>query len=191
VGAVRGRSDLLSRTSRQQVAGFTLIELLVVLAMFGMLLGLAALSSRPDPQAALRRDAERLQLLFALAAEEAELRARPMAWRADAGGYSFLLNEPGDPAARGGWVLLSADDQFRPRRWEAGAVSIAQEPPALAGSGAAQAEAWVEFPRDGLQRPFALHFTRAAVRGEGPADPSVAWTLRGDSQGRYEIAERP
>lgn len=167
-----------------RTAGFTLIELLVVLAMFGMLLGLAALSSRPDPHAALRRDAERLQLLFALAAEEAELRARPMAWQANAGGYSFFRND------RNGWVLLSSDDQFRPRRWEAGAVRIVQEPPAVPGQGVAQSDAWIEFPLDGVQRPFALRLDRAAESGEPSPDEARVWNLRGDGQGHYIIADR-
>jgi len=167
------------RRTPQCRAGFTLIELLVVIAIFGLMLGLATLASRPDASAKLQRDAERLRVLFALAAEEAELRARPMAWQADADGYAFL------EGGRNGWVPLPRDDQFRPRAWEAGRVHVVLLPP-LEGRAGQQAQAWVEFARDGVQRPFVLHLDVA----DNGSDRTGGWDLRGDSRGRYAIAAR-
>lgn len=159
--------------------GFALVELLVVLAILGMLLGIATLAARPDEQARLRRDAERLSALFTLAAEEAELRARPLAWQGDTQGYVFFQ------AGRDGWQPLATDDEFRARRWEAGAVRLTLQPSSLPTVRRGPLpEGWIEFARDGVQPPFVL---RLALVEPGSA-AVTGWTVRGDGRGNY-IAE--
>jgi len=181
VGAVRTRA---SRPAFRCVAsaragrGFTLIELLVVLAMFGLLLGIAALSARPDVNARVKRDAERLQALFTLAAEEAELRARPLAWQASGQGYVFLQ------AGREGWSVLATDDEFRSRSWEAGTVRIALVPAQLPTTRRGdRPQGWIEFPRDGSQPPFELRLQAADAE---PGTPG-AWIVRGTGRGTYLV----
>ena len=69
--------------------GFTLIELLVVLLVMGLFAGLVGALARPDERSLLRFEAERLAQLLDLAAEEARLTGRPIAWTADAAQYRF------------------------------------------------------------------------------------------------------
>ena len=97
---------------RRLASGYTLVELLVVLVVLGVMLGLVSLSIVPDPRAKLQRDAERLETLFALAAEEAQLTSRPIAWRGDENGYAFFRREQDQ------WVPFEGDAQFKPRAWD-------------------------------------------------------------------------
>lgn len=163
-------------------AGYTLVELLVVLVVLGIMLGMVSLSAAPDPRARLKRDAERLETLFALAAEESQLRARAISWRADQKGYAFLLRDGQD------WAVMDRDAQFKPRAWDAGPVRLT-----LAS---ADAQRWgadrfgnsprdaadqdhtrLTFPRDGLQASFVLQ-----IESDGN---SVF--VKGDGVGRYWV----
>ena len=69
--------------------GFTLIELLVVLLVMGLCVGLVGAIARPDDRARLRVEAERLAQLLDLAAVEASLTGKPLAWSADGAYYRF------------------------------------------------------------------------------------------------------
>lgn len=69
--------------------GFTLIELLVVLAILGLCAGLIGAVARPDEGARVRVEAERLAQLLDLAAVEARLTGRALAWTAESGHYRF------------------------------------------------------------------------------------------------------
>ncbi|MBN3818736.1 prepilin-type N-terminal cleavage/methylation domain-containing protein, partial [Paraburkholderia sp. Se-20369] len=60
--------------------GFTLLEMLVVLVIAGLLVSLASLSLTRNPRTDLREEAQRLALLFETAGDEAQVRARPIAW---------------------------------------------------------------------------------------------------------------
>jgi general secretion pathway protein H len=71
------------------ISGFTLIELLVVLLVMGLFAGLVGALARPDERTLLRFEAERLAQLLDLAAEEARLTGKPIAWTADAAQYHF------------------------------------------------------------------------------------------------------
>ena len=69
--------------------GFTLIELLVVLMIMGLCAGLIGALVRPDDRAVLQVETERLAELLDLAATEARLSGKSVAWVADAAGYRF------------------------------------------------------------------------------------------------------
>ena len=159
-------------------AGYTLVELLVVLVVLGIMLGMVSLSAAPDPRARLNRDAERLETLFALAAEEAQLRARPIAWRADDKGYAFWMRDGTQ------WNVMDRDAQFRPRAWDAGPVRLTlatNDAPRwsvnAASNGAADDGTSLAFPRDGLQASFVLQIEADGNR----------ILLKSDGVGRYWV----
>jgi general secretion pathway protein H len=68
---------------------FTLIELLVVLLIMGLFVGLVSTIVRPDDRGLLRVEAERLAQLLDLAAMQARLTGKAIAWTADGTGYRF------------------------------------------------------------------------------------------------------
>ncbi|KVQ98391.1 GspH/FimT family pseudopilin [Burkholderia ubonensis] len=93
--------------------GFTLLEMLVVLVIAGLLVSLASLSLTRNPHTDLREEAQRLALLFETAGDEAQVRARPIAWQPTARGFRF------DMSTADGWRTLR-DDLLRPRDWDGG-----------------------------------------------------------------------
>ncbi len=165
----------MKRGSGRAPRGYRLVELLVVLVVIGVLLGLVTLSLAPDRDARLRRDGERLEALFALAAEEAQLSSHPIAWRADEKGYAFYRRE------RDAWLPLARDGEFRARTWDAEPVRVtlvAHDLPRWAASGVpADGAATLAFPRDGLQAAFDL-----TLESDGRTI-----VLRGDGAGRYRV----
>ena len=161
--------------------GYTLVEMLVVLVVLGIMLGMVSLSAAPDPRARLKRDAERLETLFALAAEESQLRARPISWRADEKGYVFLLRDGQE------WAVMDRDAQFKPRAWDAGSVRLtlaSADAPRWGAdhfgnspSDGADDRTTLAFPRDGLQAAFVLQIE---------ADGNSVF-VKGDGVGRYWV----
>ena len=160
--------------------GYTLVELLVVMVVLGILLGLVSLSAVPDPAAKLRRDAERLETLFALAAEEAQLSSAPIAWRGDDRGYAFFRRE------RDRWVAIDGDAQFRARSWDLMPVRLSLAasdvsrwaPKRGAGfDGVDDGSTAIAFPRDGLQPAFTL-----SIEADGRTV-----VLKSDGVGRYWV----
>ena len=158
--------------------GYTLVELLVVLVVIGVMLGLVSLSIAPDPQAKLKRDAERLETLFALAAEEAQLSSQPIAWRGDEKGYAFFRRY------KRGWGPMAGDAQFRARSWDVTPMRLTLvasdvtrwdvRSPTNAGGDDGTSLA---FPRDGLQPAFTLTLE---------ADGKTV-VLKSDGGGRYWV----
>jgi general secretion pathway protein H len=104
------------RRARQQ-AGFTLLEMLVVLVIAGLLVSLASVAMTRNPRTDLNEEAQRLALLFESAGDEAQVRARPIAWQPYDGGFRF------DMRTDDGWRPLR-DDLLGPRRWEGGVTSV-------------------------------------------------------------------
>ena len=165
---------------RPRERGYTLVELLVVIVVIGIMLGLVSLSIVPDQSARLKRDAERLEALFALAAEEAQLSSQPITWRGDENGYGFY-RRAGD-----GWAPLASEGEFRLRTWEVSpmhltlaASDVSRWSTQSGRSGLAPGDEGtaIAFPRDGLQVAFELK-----LEADGK---SVM--LRGDGGGRYWV----
>lgn len=90
--------------------GFTLIEVLVVLLLMGLFAGMVGVVIRPDDGGLLRLEGERLARLLELAAAEARLSGRAIAWTADESGYRFWRISAGD-----GWQELRDDATLRAR----------------------------------------------------------------------------
>ncbi|MEX3853863.1 GspH/FimT family pseudopilin [Paraburkholderia sp. BR10923] len=107
-----------SRQPRGRAAGFTLLEMMVVLVIAGLLVSLTALTMTRNPRTDLNEEAQRLALLFESAGDEAQVRARPIAWQPFEGGFRF------DQRTQDGWRPLR-DDLLGPRKWEGGVTSVA------------------------------------------------------------------
>lgn len=115
-------THLLSTNGKRRAAGFTLLEMLIVLVIAGLLVSLASLSLSRNPRTDLREEAQRIALLFETASDEAQVRARPLAWQPTAEGFRF------DMRTSDGWKPL-LDDLLRERRWEGGVTGAAIDYP--------------------------------------------------------------
>jgi len=167
----------------KRLYGFTLVELLVVLGIVVLIAGLVSLRLRSDPAEHFERDVERLSLLLALAAEEAEMRARVLAWQGRGDGYTFWMRNGGE------WVRLE-DDELRGRAWDAGQVRLRVLVPDAESLRAArtfappagiEADVWLELRRDGVQTPVTLQLVMTGAGG-------FSRVLQGDVSGRYAQA---
>jgi general secretion pathway protein H len=107
---------------RRRAAGFTLLEMMVVLVIAGILVSLTALTMTRNPRTDLNEEAQRLALLFESAGDEAQVRARPVAWQPLEGGFRF------DTRTEEGWRPLR-DDLLGPRKWEGGVTGVTIEYP--------------------------------------------------------------
>jgi general secretion pathway protein H len=103
--------------SRRRAAGFTLLEMMVVLVIAGLLVSLTAVTMTRNPRTDLNEEAQRLALLFESAGDEAQVRARPIAWQPLEGGFRF------DQRTEDGWRPLH-DDLLGPRQWEGGVTGV-------------------------------------------------------------------
>ena len=104
-------------------AGFTLLEMLVVLVIAGLLVSLASVSLTRNPRTDLKEEAQRLALLFESASDEAQVRARPIAWEPVTGGFRFSVR------TEDGWRTLQRDQLLRERRWEGGVTDVSIDYP--------------------------------------------------------------
>lgn len=145
--ALPGLASLAQRGHR---TGFTLIELLVVLVIAGAALALVVVQATPNEQSRLRDDGEKIARLFALADEEAQLRAQPLAWEGDTRGWRFLTQRGNDTP-----VLLR--DVLAPGAWTRplDAVRLTRGTNALAPR--------LVFGEETISQPFRLTLVRAGL----------------------------
>jgi general secretion pathway protein H len=90
---------LISNIDRNR--GFTLVEIMLVLVVIGIMLGLASVAFTPNPAKDLQREAQRLQVVLQMAADEAQLQGIEMA---------LAITDPQHPQGRG-YQLLRLDNK--------------------------------------------------------------------------------
>jgi general secretion pathway protein H len=145
IGAVRGRPgreerdghegrDALRRPRTRREAGFTLLEMLVVLVIAGLLVSLASLQLTRNPRTDLNEEAQRLALLFESAGDEAQVRARPIAW-------------------------LPLDDLLRERQWEGGVTGVT-----IQYAGSDESAGRLVFGTEAIDQPMEVTLVSAAGR---------------------------
>ena len=150
---------------RRRTRGFTLLEMLVVLVIAGLLVSLASLSLTRNPRTDLREESQRLALLFETAGDEAQVRARPIAWQPTAHGFRF------DVSTADGWRTLR-DDLLRPRDWDGGVTGADIDYP-----GSDLHASRVVFGTESIDTPVrvTLH------------SPAGSTTIVGTGNGRYQV----
>ncbi|CAM2195036.1 general secretion pathway protein H [Paraburkholderia kururiensis] len=150
----------------QRERGFTLLEMLVVLVIAGLLVSLASLSLTRNPRTDLNEEAQRLALLFETAGDEAQVRARPIAWQPLDNGFRF------DVHTDDGWRPLRDDDLLGPRHWEGGVTGVSIDYPG-SDTGADR----IVFGTESVDVPVRVTLFSAAGNA----------TIVGTGNGRYEV----
>nr|WP_227747319.1 GspH/FimT family pseudopilin [Paraburkholderia franconis] len=160
----RGHASRASTHRRPR--GFTLLEMLVVLVIAGLLVSLAALSMNRNPRTDLNEEAQRLALLFESAGDEAQVRARPIAWLPIEGGFRFDIH------TNDGWRPLRDDDLLGPRQWEGGVTGVAIDYP-----GSDTHSERIVFGTESIDTPVQVTLFSPVGRA----------TIVGTGNGRYEV----
>jgi len=155
------------RAARSRAAGFTLLEMLVVLLIAGILISVASLTLTRNPRTDLNEEAQRLALLFESAGDEAQVRARPIAWQPTDGGFQFEVRT-GD-----GWRPLR-DDLLGPRHWEGGVTGVSISYP---GAGNDTRVSRVVFGTEAVDVPVEVTLISAVGRA----------TIVSTGSGRFEV----
>ncbi|CAD6540778.1 GspH/FimT family pseudopilin [Paraburkholderia metrosideri] len=163
--AARRSRDSRRRGNSRRSAGFTLLEMMVVLVIAGLLVSLTALTMNRNPRTDLNEEAQRLALLFESAGDEAQVRARPIAWQPLDGGFRF------DQRTEDGWRPLR-DDLLGPRNWEGGVTGVTISYP-----GSDSHPHRIVFGTEAIDVPVQITLFSAA----GSA------TIVGTGNGRYEV----
>ncbi|SAK42554.1 general secretion pathway protein H [Caballeronia arationis] len=154
-----------ARGEAQPQAGFTLLEMLVVLVIAGLLVSLASLQLTRNPRTDLNEEAQRLALLFESAGDEAQVRARPIAWQPVNGGFRF------DVRTDDGWRPLR-DDLFRARRWEGGVTNVE-----IQFAGTDKSVGRLVFGTEAIDAPMEITLVSPVGRA----------TIVGTGNGRYQV----
>jgi general secretion pathway protein H len=128
--------------------GFTLIEMLVALVIAGVLIGMAAFSMGGFERG-FRFEADRLAQLMVLARDEALIRGAPVRFEADEERFRFLVLRDRR------WQPILDDRELRERLWEQPTRVVVER---------ADGRPSVEFGRDPVDLPFALHIERGGER---------------------------
>ncbi|MCX4164626.1 MULTISPECIES: GspH/FimT family pseudopilin [Paraburkholderia] len=152
------------RALRQR--GFTLLEMMVVLVIAGLLLSLASMSLNRNPRTDLNEEAQRLALLFESAGDEAQVRARPIAWQPLDGGFRFEVH------SEDGWRPLR-DDLLGQRQWQGGVTGVAIDYP-----GSDTHPDRIVFGTESIDEP--VQVTLYSATGNRA-------TIIGTGNGRYEV----
>lgn len=140
----RGPLPRAERCSR----GFTLIELLVALIVAAVIVGMVTVSGAPNPERALRFEAERLAQLLSLAREEAQLRGAPIRFEADAEGFRFVIFRDRQ------WRPIEDDGDLRARAWDSETWLAIER---------ADGRRTLEFGRDLVEPPYRVRLVRDAA----------------------------
>ena len=138
--------------------GFTLLELLVVMVIAGIVISLVAVNAAPNERGRVLDDGQRIARLFELAQEEAQLRARPIAWEADTVGWRFLQATPA------GWAPLSGD-VFAPTKWR-----LQLDRVAVTEGGRGNGGARLVFGRELIEGPQHVVLVRGGIRVDVASD---------------------
>ena len=144
--------------------GFTLIELLVALLVAVVLIGMVAVSGSPNPERALRFDAERLAQLLSLAREESQLRGAPIRFESASEGYRFLIYKDRQ------WRPITDDGDLRARPWPSETRLLVER---------ADGRRSLDFGRDLVEPPY-----RVVLQRQGATVVIVANGL-----GSFEVPE--
>ncbi len=88
--------------------------MLVVLVIIGIGISTAVVALRPNPNAVVREEGNRLALLLGLASEESDENGTPLAWIGRDGGYEFQARQLTDQGPD--WVVVRGDDLLHPRQ---------------------------------------------------------------------------
>ena len=167
-GISRGLSDLTPTMScrkaleRRRERGFTLVEMLVVMMIIGLFVGLVTVITRPDDRAILGLEADRLSQLLGLAAAEARLTGRAIAWTAEESGYRFWrYSDDAD------WLEISDSELLRSRILPQGMVISDFRVENMRPQGAMR----LEFSPHGLSLAFSIGITLGTERCEVAGSP--------------------
>ncbi|WP_408220216.1 GspH/FimT family pseudopilin [Paraburkholderia sediminicola] len=160
-----GSRGLRGAGGPKRAAGFTLLEMMVVLLIAGILVSLTALTMTRNPRTDLNEEAQRLALLFESAGDEAQVRARPIAWQPLDGGFRF------DQRTEDGWRPLR-DDLLGPRNWEGGVTGVTINYP-----GSDSHPSRIVFGTEAIDVPVQITLFSAVGRA----------TIVGTGNGRYEV----
>ena len=144
-----------NRIAAGEARGFTLIEMLVVLMIMGLFVGLVSAITRPDDRAVLRLEAERLAQLLDLAAVEAQLTSKSIAWTGDASGYRFWISDE-----TAGWSEIRDNDLLRARTLPQGIAVSAFRVENMRPQGAMR----LEFSPQGSALAFAIGLSLGVER---------------------------
>lgn len=125
--------------------GFTLIELLVALMVAAVIVAMVTLSGAPNPERALRFDAERLAQLLSLAREEAQVRGAPIRFESDDTGFRFLVFRGRQ------WRPITDDGDLRARPWEVETRLVVER---------ADGRRTLDFGRDLVEPPYRVRMLR-------------------------------
>jgi general secretion pathway protein H len=161
VGPLSGRG---ARFRRAAARGFTLIELLVALVVAAVIVGMITVSGSPNPERALRFDAERLALLLSLAREEAQLRGAPIRFESDTRGFRFLILRDRQ------WRPITDDGDLRARPWNVETRLLIER---------ADGRPTLEFGRDLVEPPYRVRMQR----------PGAAVTIVANGLGAFDVVD--
>ena len=146
--------------------GFTLLELLVAIVIAGVLIGVATLSIGAFDRG-LRFEADRLAQLLSLAREEALVRGAPIRLEADEERYRFAIWRDRR------WQPILDDRDLRERLWERPTRVSVERPDTRTA---------IEFGRDQVDTPFALHIEREGERVSIVSNGLGAFELRQETR---------
>jgi len=136
----------------------------VALLVAVVLIGMVAVSGSPNPERALRFDAERLAQLLSLAREESQLRGAPIRFESSSEGYRFLIYKERQ------WRAITDDGDLRARPWGIETRLLVER---------ADGRRSLDFGRDLVEPPYRVTLQR----------PGASVTIVANGLGSFEVQE--